>query len=296
MIPPVEIVETVPDKLNAETGLIARVPPWSLVVFGIISVQIGAAFAESLFAVSGTAGVVFIRTLVAAIVFTAVWRPRWRGYERRVYINIVIFGVVISANMLLFYAAISRIPLGVAVAIAFAGPLVVAVIGSRKLMDFIWVAVAAIGILLLSPFTNETLDGFGVLLAIFTAVAWALYIYFAKRVSTILEGHTALAMSMTMAALVALPFGGLGAAKVLADPGLIALGLLVALLSSVIPFTMDFTAMKHLTPRVFGLLASVEPVAAAIIGWIVLHEVLGVREIIGIGLVTVAAIATTRAA
>src|SRR5258707_5063316 len=110
MIPPVEIVENVADKSVPPTGLVARIPPWSLVVFGIIAVQIGAAFAKSLFDVSGTAGAVFIRTLVAAVLFTLIWRPRWRGYERRVYINIVIYGAVITVNMLLFYAAISRIP------------------------------------------------------------------------------------------------------------------------------------------------------------------------------------------
>ncbi len=293
MIPPVEIIDSVPKKPYA-AGIYARIPPWTLVVFGIISVQIGAAFAKGLFEISGTAGVVFIRTLVGAVLFTAIWRPRWRGYERQVYINIVIYGVVIAANMLLFYAAITRIPLGVAVAIAFAGPLVVAVIGSRKPMDLVWVALAAVGILLLSPLRNEALDGFGVLLAILTAVMWALYIIFTKRVTTMLEGHTSLALSMCVAALVALPFGGMGAARVLADAGMMVLALLVALLSSAIPFALDFSAMKHLTPRVFGLLASVEPVAAAVIGFVVLHEALGVREVIGIGLVTVAAIATTR--
>ena len=294
MIPPVEIVETIVDKPSATTGIYRYVPPWSLIVFGIISVQIGAAFAKQLFDVTGTAGVVFIRTLVAAVVFSAIWRPRWRGYSRSVYLCMIAYGGVITANMLLFYAAISRIPLGVAVAVAFAGPLVVAVIGSRKLMDFLWVALAAVGILLLSPLTNEALDGVGVLLAALTAVVWALYIVLTQRVSTMLEGHTALALSMCVAALVALPFGGLGAVKVLADPPLILLGLGVAALSSVIPFAMDFTAMKRLTSRVFGLLASVEPVAAAVIGFVVLHEALGVREVIGIGLVTVAAIATTR--
>ncbi len=293
---PFEVIESVPEKPRPVAGMMARVPPWLLVIFGIISVQIGAAFAKGLFEVSGTAGVVFIRTLVGAVLFTAIWRPRWRGYSRRVYIFMGLYGIVIAANMLLFYAAISRIPLGVAVAIAFAGPLVVAVLGSRKPMDLVWVALAAVGIILLSPLTNEALDGLGVLLAIITAVMWALYIFFTKRVSTMLEGHTALAMSMCVAALVALPFGGIGAAKVLADPGLIVLGLLVALLSSAIPFALDFTAMKHLTPRVYGLLASVEPVAGAVIGFIVLHEALGVREVIGIGLVTVAAIATTREA
>ncbi len=294
MIPPVEIVENVADKTTAITGILGRVPPWSLVVFGIISVQIGAAFAKGLFEVTGTAGAVFIRTLVAAVMFTVIWRPRWRGYSRRVYIYIALYGVVIASNMLLFYASISRIPLGVTTAIAFVGPLLVAVLGSRKPIDFVWVALAAVGIILLTPLSNMTLDSFGVLLAFVTAASWALYIVLTKRVSIILEGHTTLALSMCMAALVALPFGVVGAAKVLADPGLIALGVLVALMSSAIPFALDFTAMKRLTSRVFGLLASVEPVTAAVIGLIVLHEALGLREVIGISLVTVAAIATTR--
>src|ERR1044071_6547705 len=109
MIPPVEMVENVADKSPSLTGVVARIPPWSMVVFGIISVQIGAAFAKGLFDVAGTAGGGFIRTFLAAIVFTAIWRPRWRGYERRVYINVLIYGIVIATNMLLFYAAISRV-------------------------------------------------------------------------------------------------------------------------------------------------------------------------------------------
>ena len=294
MIPPIEVADRVPVKPRSLARIYARVPPWSLVVFGIISVQIGAAFAKGLFEVSGTAGVVFIRTLVGAVLFMLIWRPRWRGYSRRVYLYMGLYGAVIAANMLLFYASISRIPLGVAVAIAFAGPLLVATLGSRKLMDFVWVALAAVGIILLSPLTNVTLDPLGVLIAFMTAGSWALYIILTKRVGSLLEGHAALALSMGVAALVALPFGGLGAAKVLADPGLIVLGLLVALLSSAIPFALEFTALKRLTPRVFGLLASVEPVAAALIGLIVLHEALGVRDVIGIGLVTLAAVATTR--
>jgi inner membrane transporter RhtA len=290
------MVERAQPKTNPISAVVGRVPPWSLVVFGIVSVQIGAAFAKGLFDVAGTAGVVFIRTFLAAVIFSLIWKPRLRGYERRVYIHMVIYGTVIACNMLLFYAAINLIPLGVAVAIAFAGPLVVAVVGSRKLMDFVWVALAAIGILLLSPLTNEALNPTGVVLAFLTAVAWGLYIIFTKRVSTMVEGHTALALSMCVAALVALPFGGVGAAKVLAQPQLIVLGLVVALLSSVIPFALDFTAVKRISSRVFGLLASVEPAVSAIIGFVVLHEALGLREVIGIGLVTIAAIATTREA
>jgi inner membrane transporter RhtA len=166
----------------------------------------------------------------------------------------LVYGAVITANMLLFYAAISRIPLGVAVAIAFGGPLLVAVLGSRKLMDFVWVIVAAVGIIMLSPLTNVALDSFGVLLALMTAGAWALYIIVTKQIGGLVEGHSMLALSMGVAALVALPFGGAGAAKVLTDPALIVMAVFVALMSSAIPFSLEFTALKRLTPRVFGLL------------------------------------------
>ncbi len=274
--PPAERLESTSDLQPAAPTWVSRAP-WALVLFGIVAVQIGAAFAKQLFDASGTAGVVFIRTLVGAVVFTLIWRPKWRGYSREVYLYMGMYGAVIAANMLLFYAAISRIPLGVAVAIAFCGPLLVAV-----------------GILLLSPFTNVSLDGTGVLLAFLCAGAWALYILLTKRVSGLIEGHSSLAISMCVAAVIALPFGGIGAVQVLVDPALIVTALVVALLSSVIPFAADFTAIKYLTPRVFGLLASLEPVVAAVIGFVVLHETLGEREVIGIVLVTIAAVATTR--
>lgn len=274
-------------------GFVSRAP-WALVLFGIVSVQIGAAFAKQLFEVSGSAGVVFIRTLVGALFFSLLWRPQWRGHSRKLYAYMGLYGAVIASNMLLFYGAINRIPLGVAVAIAFCGPLLVAVLGSRKLLDFVWVALAALGIILLSPLSNVSLDGLGVLLAFLCAGAWALYIVVTKRVSGMLDGNGSLAISMTVAAVVALPFGGAGAAKVLGDSGLVAAALVVALLSSIIPFALDFMAIKYLTPRVFGLLASLEPVVAAVIGLVVLHEALGAREVAGILLVTVAAVATTR--
>ena len=291
--PPADLLES-SSRLQVPAPSWASRAPWALVLFGIVAVQIGAAFAKQLFDVSGTAGVVFIRTFIGAVVFTLIWRPKWHGYKREVYGYMALYGAVIAANMLLFYAAISRIPLGIAVAIAFCGPLVVAVLGSRKLMDFVWVALAAVGILLLSPFANVALDGTGVLLAFLCAGAWALYILFTKRVSGLIEGHASLAISMCIAAVVALPFGAVGAAKILADGGLIVTALVVALLSSVIPFAADFTAIKYLTPRVFGLLASLEPVVATVIGFVVLQEALGPRELIGITLVTVAAVATTR--
>ncbi len=270
------------------------VPPWTLVVSAIVSVQIGAAFAKGLFDVAGPSGVVFLRTLLAGILFVAVWRPDIRRLNRVGLIQMILYGINIAVMMLTFYGAIDRIPLGIAVAIAFTGPLALAVVDSRRAIDLVWVACAAAGILMLSPMTNVALDPVGILLALLSAVSWATYVLLGRRVCNVLDGNSVLAMSMMIAALAVLPFGIAGAVKVLADPGLILLSLLVALLSSAVPFTLEFEALRRLPPRVFGLLLSLEPVAATVVGFVLLHEALGLRELAGILLVTIAAAATAR--
>lgn len=270
------------------------VQPWLLVVIAVISVQIGSALAKQLFDALGFGGVVFVRTLVGGVIFSVFARPRLRGYSRTVYWNILLYGVTITANMLTFYAAIERIPLGITVAIAFIGPLGVAVLGSRRARDIIWVAVAAIGILLLSPVTDVTLDPVGLLLALACGVLWGLYIVCTKRAGSLLEGNTMLALAMSVAAVVAAPFGAVSASVVLGSPALLSSALIVALLSSVVPFWLEFKALKSLPSGTFGLLVSLEPVAASVMGWLILHEHLGLQEIVGIGLVTIAAAATTR--
>ncbi|MEO8608069.1 MAG: EamA family transporter [Chloroflexota bacterium] len=285
---PVPEVNT-PNSLSA-TGL----PPWTWVIVAVLSVQLGAAIAKQLFETVGPSGVVFLRTLLAGILFIGVWRPQVRGYSKSVYGHIILFGIIIAAMMLSFYAAIDRIPLGITVAIAFAGPLGIAVMGSRKLIDLIWVTMAAIGILLLSPITDTKLDPIGVVLAFVSALTWAIYIVLSKRVNQLLEGNSALALAMCVAAIFSLPFGISGAFKIFSSPSLIVLSLVIALLSSAIPFWLEFKALKTLSSRVFGLLVSLEPVVAALIGFVILHEALGLREISGIALVTAAAVATTR--
>jgi inner membrane transporter RhtA len=197
--------------------------------------------------------------------------------------------------MLVFYASIDRIPLGVAVAIAFAGPLGIAVAGSRRRTDLLWVALAALGIVLLSPLTNASLDSLGLLLAGCSAVSWAVFILLSGRVSRVFPASGGLAIAMVVAAIVSIPFGLVGAVRVLGSPSFIGLGLVIAVLSSAIPFAFEFEALKRLSPPVYGLLTSLEPVVAALVGFILLHEALGVREVAGITMVTVAAAATARA-
>lgn len=270
------------------------VPPWILVVFSIVSAQAGASFAKGLFDVAGPAGVVFIRTLFASLVFVAIWRPRLRGMRRADLGLMALYGSTIAAMMLTFYAAIDRIPLGVAVAISFVGPLALAVAGSRRVSDFLWVACAAFGILLLSPITNGALDPLGVVYALLSGITWAAYVLLGRRVCVGPDSNAQLAVSMVIGALVMVPFGLGGAVRVLGNPSLILLGLGVAILSSAAPLALEFVALRSLSPRAFGLLLSLEPVAGAVIGFLVLNEALSMRELVGILLVTAAAAATAR--
>lgn len=283
-------------ELNGSPKLRASplLQPWILVVFSVISVQMGAAVAKQLFDAIGSDGVVFLRTFLGGLMFMLVVRPRLKGYSLRVYGYMLVYGVTIAANMLTFYAAIERIPLGITVAIAFVGPLGVSVFGSRRVIDLVWVVAAAVGILLLSPITDVTLDPVGVLIALACGILWGLFIIVTKRAGDLVQGNAMLALSMCVAAVIAAPFGAARAVGVLASPQLLVTALIVALLSSIIPFWLEFNALRRLASRMFGLLMSLEPAAAALMGWIILHENLGLEKMAGIGLVTLAAIATTR--
>lgn len=279
---------------SPSVSTLPSVPSWMLVVIAIFSVQIGAAVAKQLFDEVGFAGVVFLRTFLGGLIFLLLVRPRWRGYTPQVYRAVAVYGAVISINMLTFYASIDRIPLGIAVAIAFLGPLGISVAGSRRALDLLWIGLAVIGILLLSPITDATLDPVGALLAFICAGAWALFIITTKRIGALLPGSSLLALSMCVAALVSAPFGLAPSLAILPVPALVGLAVVVALLSSVTPFWLEFRALKRIRLPVFGLLMSLEPAVAALVGWVLLGEVLSAEKVIGIGLVTIAAAATTR--
>jgi len=288
-----ETSTTVPVSSPAQS-LSNLIPPWAFVVLGVVSAEVGAGFAKELFAAAGTSGVVFIRTLIAALLFNIIWRPKVFGYTRKDYLYVLAYGATIAIMMLTFYVSISRIPLGVSVAICFCGPLGLALITSRRMSDVVWVIAAGFGVLLLSPFTNSSIDPVGVLFAIISGITWAVYSVVAGRASKAFPNNGGLAIGMTIAALIAMPFGLEGATHVLSSPGLAALGVFVALLSSALPFAAQYQALKLLPARVFGILSSLEPVVALVVGAVMLHEALVLREVVGIVLVTIAAAATAR--
>ena len=255
-----------------------------LVLAAALSPQVGAAFAVTLFDELGPAGAAFLRLSFAAVVLWAIWRPRLSGDLRLA----AAFGVSLGLMNWSFYESIARLPLGVAVTIEFAGPLLVAVIGSRRPLDLVWVALAAAGIVLLVDPGGGSLDPVGVAFALGAAVFWMAYIYLNKRTGAAFPGGSGLAIAMAVGALVVLPAGVIQGQGALAEPDLLGSALVVALLSSVLPYSFDLEALRRLPAEVFGVLMSLDPAVAALIGFVVLGQVLGAREVAAIAMVVVA--------
>ena len=267
-----------------------------LVVAAVSSVQFGAAFAKSIFDEIGPSGTVFLRMLFAALVLMAIWRPRLSGHARRDVVLIVLFGASLAGMNGTFYAALDRIPLGVAVTFEFVGPLSVAVFGSRSRLDLVWVVLAAAGIVLLSDFGGADLDGLGVALALIAGAFWAAYILLAARVGQAFPGGGGLALAMLVALVPLAPIGIAEAGADLLIVWVLAAGFAVAMLSSAIPYTLELEALRRMPANVFGVLMSLEPALAATAGFIVLGEDLVAREIVAILMVVAASAgAATRA-
>ena len=264
-------------------------PPTLLVLAAVASVQFGAALAKTLFDELGPGGTVFVRVVFAALVLALIWRPRLAGHDRREIGLAVVFGLVLAAMNLAFYASIERIPLGIAVTFEFVGPLGVAVFGSRRALDLLWVALAAAGILLLSDLGGGGgLDGVGVALAFTAGALWAAYILLSARVGQAFPGGTGLALAMLVATVPLAPVGIAAAGSDLLVPWILLVGAAVGVLSSAIPYTLELEALRRLPVGVFGVLMSLEPAVAALAGFVVLGEELATRELAAILLVVAA--------
>jgi inner membrane transporter RhtA len=273
------------------------VPPTSLVLLSVGSVQLGAAIAKGLFDQLGPTGTLFLRVGFAALVLLLLWRPSLGGHARSGYLVAVIFGLALAAMNLSFYLALDRIPLGVAVTLEFVGPLGVAVAGSRRVLDLLWVALAAAGIILLAPLNilGETdLDPAGMGLAFLAGCFWAAYILLSARTGSMFSGGTGLVIALCVGTVVLTPVGIVGGAAALLDPKLLLAGFGVAMLSSAIPYSLELEALRKLPARVFGVLMSLEPAVAALVGFVVLGERLGMHAITAVLLVTAAAVGASR--
>jgi inner membrane transporter RhtA len=272
----------------------AGVPPTALVLIGIASVQLGSAVARTLFDNVGPGGAVMMRILFAAVILVALWRPTLRGHDRRDLWLAAAFGLTLAAMNFSFYESIDRIPLGPAVTCEFVGPLGVAVFGSRRPRDLLWVALAAGGILLLAAPGGSGLNAPGVILALVAGGWWAAYILLSARTGRVFPGGTGLALAMVVASVLVIPVGIVDGRDNLLQPEMLAAGLAVAVLSSLIPYSLEFEALRRMPAYIFGVLMSLEPAAAAIAGLIVLDQVLEANEWAGMALVIVASAGATR--
>ncbi|QSQ21275.1 EamA family transporter [Pyxidicoccus parkwayensis] len=262
-----------------------------LAVLGAMStIQLGASLAKGLFPVLGAQGTTALRLLFAALILLGVWRP-WRtkltGREVRV---VMVYGAALGVMNLTFYLALARIPLGIAVALEFSGPLVVALGATRRGLDFVWALLAVAGILLILPLSGASkgLDPLGVVWALAAGTCWALYILFGQRASAAVHGGTATSLGMVTAALVAVPFGVAHAGQALLNVSLWPAAIGVAVLSSALPYSLEMIALKALPTRTFGILMSLEPALAAVSGLVFLREQLTGQQWVAIGCVILA--------
>ena len=284
-----------PRELGGASALSA-IPPPGLVLLAIVAMQVGAGLATHLFPVLGAEGTVAVRIIFSALLLGIAARGRIRMFGQvflRNWILLLAFGLCVAVMNFFFYQAIARIPLGAAVALEFIGPLGVAALTSRRAGHFVWVTIAATGIILLSPVAGADLDTLGVLFALLAGMGWAFFILLAGRVGKRVPGNDGLAIAMTIAAITMTPFVTPVAVDLITNPLILLAGFGVALLSTTIPFTLEFQALKHLSARAYGVLISLEPAVAALVGAILLDERIGTQGMIAVTCVVVAAIGIT---
>ena len=268
----------------------AQALPLLAVLGSVISLGIGTSFAKQLFPLVGSLGTTALRVGFSALLLLVIWRP-WRWpLSRADAVSLLRYGVALGCMNLMFYLSLRTIPFGVAVAIEFSGPLAVAIFYSRLAFDFVWLALAAAGLAVLLPLGHgvSNLDPQGVLCALGAAVFWGLYIVFGKRVGHLHAGHS-VALGLCAAALTVVPIGVWQAGSALLDPKILLFGLGVAAISSALPISLEMVALKRLPQEAFGIMASMEPAVAALLGFLVLDERLSAVQWLAIVCVMLAA-------
>lgn len=279
--------------------LISRVPAPGLVLLGIFSVQLGAGIAKNLFDILPPSAVVTLRLVTSAVVLLIISRSLLRGvlarYSPRDLATAAAFGATLATMNFAIYESFSRIPLGIAVTIEFLGPLGVAVAFSRRRLDLVWVAFAATGVVLLARDDGSGRVTFaGVAFALLAAAAWAGYILLSAATGARFAGASGLALASVVGSALILPIGISTGGTDLLRPEILLVGVAIGLLSSVIPYSFELEALRRMPAQLFGVLMSLEPAAAALVGLVVVGEILGVVEWLAIGLVIVASLGATR--
>jgi inner membrane transporter RhtA len=275
-----------------------RLSPVWLVLIGILSVQFGAVISKGQFGEIPPVGMVFLRLTTSSLILLAFFRPRLRGRTVADWRPVLALGFALGAMNWAFYESFARVPLGVAVTIEFWGPLTLAAVGSRRPLDLVWVGLAALGITLfgvgLFDVGPSKVDAVGFGLALLAGGCWALYVVSTAATGRRWAGVEGLAVASTVATLAIAPFAVVVAGERLLEPRLLALGALVGLLSSVIPYSLEMVALRTLPPRVFGILMSLEPAAAALAAAVLLHELLSPLQLLAMASVIAASVGAAR--
>jgi len=263
------------------------------VLLAITSFQGGAAIAKGIFPVLGAAATSSLRIVLSAIILVIFNRPNLRNLTTAQWRNVALYGITLGAMNIIFYMAIARIPLGLGVALEFIGPLTLALTSSKRMIDFLWVLLAATGITLIAPWSNNGLDIIGILLALLAGSLWAAYILLGGRISQIMDGGKAVTIGMIFASLLVLPISIGDGLLIRLRPVMLLPGFALALLSSAIPFTLEMHALRKIPARTFSILMSLEPAVAAFSGLLFLHEYLSFYEWLAVALIIVASAGAT---
>lgn len=271
-------------------------PAIGMILLSCISLQFGAALAVQLFGPVGSWGVTALRLGIAAVVMLVIVRPRVLSWSRAQWQAVLLFGLSVGAMNGTFYAALSRIPMGTAVSLEFLGPLVLSALLSRRRTDLACVALALVGVSLFgleSLSGTADLDPLGVALALLAGVFWGSYVLTSARVGRLVPGHGGLAAALVVATTILLPLGASGIATAVADPRLLLIAAGIGVLSSVIPYSLEISALRRLPRHVFGILLSLEPVVATIAGLVLLGQGISIYSAAAVVLVVAASVGIT---
>jgi inner membrane transporter RhtA len=269
------------------------IPAIPAVLLAMISVQGGASIAKHLFPVLGASGTASLRVGFATLILLAAFRTNLLKLNRKQWLYCLAYGTCLGAMNLVFYFAIKRIPLGLGVTLEFTGPLALALLGSRRLLDLLWVLLACLGIVLIAPWQDNNLDLLGVALALGAGALWAGYIVLGGKVSRLMKGGDAVAVGMLFATAFVLPFGIASGDLSAVNVPLLLIGVAVALLTSALPYTLEIGALRQIPPKTFGILMSLHPAFAALSGMLFLEEYLSLTQWVSIICVITASVGAT---
>ncbi len=291
----IEPISAIPHEVHGLERVMWSIPPPALMLIGMVSFQIGAAVSKGLFDRLSAPGVSFLRAAFGSIFLVLMLRPSIRGLHRSQWMVVVGLGGTTAIMSLLYFLALQRIPLGIATAVAFSGPFILAMSGAKQAAQLFWVVVAASGVVLLAPWGNSDIDPIGFVLAGIAGVAYTGYVLLTRHAGQSLPRNDALPLAMLVAAIFLAPVGIASGGRDLLNVTTVVLIGLTAMLSNVVPYIVEFNALKRVSAAVYAVLISLDPAVSAIAGLLILGESIGVIGYLAIGLICTGSMLANRA-